>query len=100
MPTRVGVHVSFSAKNPRETIVWAHHIGIPTAKKASAAAVWSVSSMVNAPRWKTTSTTSRDRTQVTAAAAHDTKKTHRRVTERVSHIASRSPRAARADRNG
>ena len=38
-----------------------------------------VSPMVNAPRWKTMSTTSRDSTTVTAAAAHDTKKTQRKV---------------------
>src|SRR3972149_11182179 len=46
------------------------------------------------------STTSRERTIVTAAAAHDTRKTQRRVADRVSHIASFSPRAARADRKG
>ena len=92
--------MSFSAKNPRDTIVWAHHIGIPTEKNERAAAVCSVSPMVNAPRWKTTSTTSRDSTNVTAAAAQETKKTQRSVTDSVSHIASLSPRAARADRNG
>src|SRR5512134_1210308 len=100
VPTRVGVQVSLSAKNPREAIACPHQKGIPIANAARADAVDSVSSMVKAPRLKTASTTSRERTQVIAATAQETKTTHRNVTESVSHIASFSPRAACAARNG
>src|SRR3972149_7306935 len=100
VPTRVGVQVSFMAKNPRATIVCAHQKGIPIEKTARAEAVWRVSSIRNAPRLKTTSTTSRERTPHAAAARQETRKTHRRVSDRVSQRASRSPRAARAERNG
>src|SRR5512139_157420 len=100
VPTSVGVHVSLSAKKPRDTIVWAHQSGIATEKTARAEAVLSVSSMVKAPRLNTTRTTSRERTLTAAAAAHETKKTHRRVTDNVFHIAAFSPRAACAARNG
>jgi len=51
VPTIVGVQVSRIAKNPRETIAWAHQKGIPRQKADRADAVRIVSSIVNAPRW-------------------------------------------------
>ena len=89
-----------SAKKPRDVIDCAHQNGIPMEKAASAEAVDRVSSMVKAPRLKTASTISRERTPKIAAAAQETKKTQRSVADSVFHIASRSPRAACAERNG